>query len=67
MPSDVGCGILAGTRTYTNIPAEGIPRKGHWMGLKVVLVAWRRNGILLSVLVTPTRLDTNIGLVESTE
>ena len=58
---------LAGKGTYTNIPAEGIPGKGHWMGLKGVLVGWRRNGRLLSVLVTPTRLDTNIGLVESTE
>ena len=26
-------GILAGTGTYTNIPAEGIPRKGHWISL----------------------------------
>ena len=27
-------------------------------------MAWRQNGRFLSVLVTPTRLDTNIGLVE---
>ena len=33
MPSDMCGGILAGTGTYTNIPAEGIPRKGHWMRL----------------------------------
>jgi len=33
VPSDKGGGILAGTRTYTNIPAEGIPGKGHWMRL----------------------------------
>ena len=31
MRSDIGGGILAGTGTYTNIPAEGIPRNGHWM------------------------------------
>ena len=62
MPSDMCGGILAGTRTYTNIPAEGIPSKGHWMGLKGVLVAWRRNGSILRALVIPTRLYTNIGI-----
>ena len=58
---------LAGTGTYTNMPAKGIPGKGHRVGLKAVLVAWRQNGRLLSVLATPTRLDTNIELVERIE
>jgi len=33
VPSDVCGGILAGTRTYTNIPTVGIPSKGHWIRL----------------------------------
>ena len=62
MPSDMCGGILAGTGTYTNIPAEAIPGKGHWMGLKGVLVAWRRNGGVLRALVISTRLHTTIGI-----
>ena len=62
MPSDMCGGILAGTRTYTNIAAEGIPGKGHWMSLKGVLVAWRQNGRLLRALGIPTRLHNNIGI-----
>ena len=51
MPSDMCDGILAGTGTYTNIPAEGIPRKGHWIrlmgcvgGLEKKLKAFKSTG-----------------------
>ena len=36
VPRDMCGGISAGTGTYTNILAEGIPGKGHWMSLKGV-------------------------------
>ena len=56
------CGILAGTRTYTNIPAEGIPRKGHWMSLIGCVSGLETKWKALRALVIPTRLYTNIGI-----
>ena len=46
---------------------KGFQERATGWFLKGVLVAWRKNGRLLRALVIPTRLHTNIGLVESTE